>query len=199
MQQADDVTLHISVLLANGAIQEAFTFQRSRRGSVSSSALLSSFYSTAEELGKLDSVLQLSLSQAEEREFVTFLENASKAHAREVLLMYYLQRARFSEAMQLNQQMAEAGMGGTARQAIMARYSHILPSFASTLGTRRLALAPSTKQEKPVPLSVSLQDRNIVGIEILLFQSSESSNIRLQWTGTTMCTRSSMSCLTQHL
>ena len=87
-----------------------------------SSALLSSFYRTAEELGKLDSVLQLSLSQAEEREFVAFLESASKAHAREVLLMYYLQRARFSEAMQLNQQMAEAGIGGTARQAIMARY-----------------------------------------------------------------------------
>ena len=161
LQQAEDVTLHISVLLANGAIQEAFTFQRSRRGSVSSASLLSSFYRTAEELGKLDSVLQLSLSQAEEREFVSFLESASKAHAREVLLMYYLQRARFSEAMQLNQQMAEAGMGGTARQAIMARYSHILPSFASTLGTRRLALAPSTKQEKPVPLSVALQDRNI--------------------------------------
>merc|ERR1719357_398959 len=161
LQQAEDVTLHISVLLANGAIQEAFTFQRSRRGSVSSSALLSSFYKTAEELGKLDSVLQLSLSQAEEREFVSFLESASKAHAREVLLMYYLQRARFSEAMQLNQEMAEAGIGGTARQAIMARYSHILPTFASTLGKKRLALAPSTKQEKPVPLSVVLQDRNI--------------------------------------
>ena len=55
---SDDIALHISVLLANGAIQEAFTFQRSRR----SSNLLPVFYKKAEELNKLDSVLQLSLT-----------------------------------------------------------------------------------------------------------------------------------------
>ena len=55
---SDDISLHISVLLSNGAIQEAFTFQRSRR----SANLLPLFYKKAEELSKLDSVLQLSLT-----------------------------------------------------------------------------------------------------------------------------------------
>ena len=63
-----DVCLHISVLLANGAIQEAFTFQRSRRGTASSSNTLAQFYKRAEELGKLDAVLQLSLTVQEEKE-----------------------------------------------------------------------------------------------------------------------------------
>ena len=160
LNQAEDVRLHISVLLANGAIQEAFTFQRARRGSTTSASLLSSFYRTAEELGKLDSVLQLSLSLQEEKEFVTFLQAASRRDSQEVLLMYYLQRARFPEAMHLNQQLGEAGVVSAARAAIMDRYNHILPGLAGTLGVRRVALVPSGGS-RPVPLSVTLQDRNI--------------------------------------
>merc|ERR1712130_843527 len=95
LQQADDVTLHISVLLANGAIQEAFTFQRSRRGTASSSNILAQFYRKAEELGKLDAVLQLSLTSYEEKEFVSFLQASKRIDSQEVLLMHYLQRSRF--------------------------------------------------------------------------------------------------------
>jgi hypothetical protein len=48
-------------------VQEAYTFQRSQRGAP---ARLLEFYRRAEELSKLDAVLQLSLSRAEEEEFV---------------------------------------------------------------------------------------------------------------------------------
>ena len=121
---SEDITLHISVLLSNGAIQEAFTFQRSRR----SSNLLPVFYKKAEELGKLDSVLQLSLTTQEEKEFVSFLQSSRRHDSQEVLLMYYLQRSRFTEAMQLNMSLKTLGVGGSnARDAIMTRYSDILP------------------------------------------------------------------------
>ena len=126
----DDISLHISVLLSNGAIQEAFTFQRKRR----SSNLLPLFYVKAEELGKLDSVLQLSLTTQEEREFVSFLQSSRRQDSQEVLLMYYLQRSRFQEAMQLNLSQKTLGMGGTsARDAIMSRYNDILPGKKSLI------------------------------------------------------------------
>ena len=152
-----DISLHISVLLANGAIQEAFTFQRSRR----SSNLLPVFYRKAEELGKLDSVLQLSLTAEEEREFVSFLQSSSRTDSQEVLLMYYLQRSRFTEALQLNTSLQARGVGTGARDAIMSRYRDILPGLAANLATRRVCLAPSSLQARPVPLSVTLQDKNI--------------------------------------
>ena len=158
MITSDDISLHISVLLSNGAIQEAFTFQRTRR----SSNLLPLFYTKAEELGKLDSVLQLSLTIQEEKEFVSFLQSSRKQDSQEVLLMYYLQRSRFQEAMQLNKSQKTLGIGGTsAKDAIMSRYNDILPGVASTLANKRVTLLPSApnKVNRPVPLSVTLQDR----------------------------------------
>ena len=75
--------------------------------------------------------------------------------------MYYLQRSRFSEALQLQQSLKTLGVhGGGARDAIMSRYSDILPGVASTLASKRVTLAPVTQQvNRPVPLSVTLQDR----------------------------------------
>jgi hypothetical protein len=48
-------------------LQEAYTFQRSQRGAP---ARLLEFYRRAEELDRLDAVLQLSLSRPEEEEFL---------------------------------------------------------------------------------------------------------------------------------
>ena len=68
--------------------QEAFTFIKTRRGVTTSSDILFQFYRRAEELNRLDSVLQLSLSLQEEREFVRFLQQSKRADSQEVLLMY---------------------------------------------------------------------------------------------------------------
>jgi hypothetical protein len=89
LEQPEDVRLHLSVLLASGAVQEAFTFQRGRRGSVTSASLLAEFYRRAEELGKLDAVLQLSLGAAEEREFVAFLQAADRPDSQEVATLSF--------------------------------------------------------------------------------------------------------------
>ena len=52
-------------------MQEAYTFQRSQRGAP---AHLVEFYQRAEELSRLDAVLQLSLSRSEEEEFVRWVQ-----------------------------------------------------------------------------------------------------------------------------
>ena len=69
---------------------------------------------------------------------------------------------QFQEAMQLNMSQKTLGIGGTsAKDAIMSRYNDILPGVASTLANKRVTLLPSApnKVNRPVPLSVTLQDR----------------------------------------
>ena len=49
----------------------------------------------------------------------------------EILLMFYLQRSRFQDAVNLSQRLDAAGVGGEkarhTRKAIMSRYAHRLP------------------------------------------------------------------------
>ena len=67
-------------------VYEALQFQRQRSGASSissctsdgSNPMLSYFFQRADELGKLDSVLQMSITASEERELVNFLKKSNK-------------------------------------------------------------------------------------------------------------------------
>ena len=119
--------------MANGMVHEAFQYQRQRRNTSNATEMMQYFYDRAEKLGKLDSVLQMSLMLAEERELVDFLQRSDRPSSQEVLLMYYLQRSRYSEAVALNEQLdsrqQQPGMrnnnnsAGSTRKAIMERFS----------------------------------------------------------------------------
>ena len=125
-----DTQLHSAVLLANGKVHEAFQYQRlrSNRGlAINTNNSLSEFFAKAEKLGKLDSILQLTLTMGEERALVNFLNDrdTQAGQRKEILLMFYLQRSRFGEAVALSQRLDAAGVGGDkarhTRQAIMSR------------------------------------------------------------------------------
>lgn len=144
-----DVQLNVAILLANGMVHEAFQFQRQkgRNSENERQELLSYFFSKAEVLGKLDSILQLPLTLKEEKALEHYLIdglNSSKTLRQEVLLMYYLQRSRFSEAMRLNlqldkQEVATSGRpcaSTNTRKAIMERYAHRLPDNHSIHSTQ---------------------------------------------------------------
>ena len=77
--------------MGNGMVHEAFQYQRQRRNTSNASEMMQYFYDRAEKLGKLDSVLQMSLMLVEERELVDFLQRSDRPSSQEVLLMYYLQ------------------------------------------------------------------------------------------------------------
>ena len=137
-----DVQLHVAILLANGMVHEAFQFQRQkgRNSEQERIELLSYFFTKAEALGKLDSILQLPLMISEEKALERYLKDGmnSGTHSRqEVLLMYYLQRSRFSEAMALNEHLEKQTLTSSrriygsenTRKAIMERYAHRLPNI----------------------------------------------------------------------
>ena len=142
-----DVQLHGAVLLANGMVHEAFQFQRQkgRNSELERIQLLSYFFAKAEVLGKLDTILQLPLMISEENALEQYLKEGIKAHTKlrqEVLLMYYLQRSRFSEAINLNEHLERLAHSGknsvsdNTRKAIMERYAHRLPVFRSKISTK---------------------------------------------------------------
>ena len=141
-----DVQLHVAVLLANGMVHEAFQFQRlkGRNSELERIQLLSYFYSKAEILGKLDTILQLPLMTSEEIALERYLKegiNTSTKLRQEVLLMYYLQRSRFSEALNLKEHIEREAHTGRSNisentKAIMERYAHRLPAIKNKLSTR---------------------------------------------------------------
>ena len=108
-----DIQLQVAILMGNGMVHEAFQYQRQRRNTSNATEMMQYFYDRAEKLGKLDSVLQMSLILAEERELVDFLQRSDRPSSQEVLLMYYLQRSRYSEAVALNEQLDSRQQPGT--------------------------------------------------------------------------------------
>ena len=81
-------------------------------------------------------LLQLTLMTSEERALVEFLNefNGATGHRfgerQEILLMFYLQRSRFQDAVNLSQRLDAAGVGGEkarhTRKAIMSRYKILI-------------------------------------------------------------------------
>jgi hypothetical protein len=154
--------------MSNGMVHEAFQYQRQRRNTSNSSAMMQYFFDRAEKLGKLDSVLQLSLMMVEEKELINFLRRSKRPSSQEILLMYYLQRSRYGEAMALNEQL-DARKGSkersSTRRAIMERYSkaNLIPNaqmmkrFGDGVSMAdRLKLKTSNF---PVPLSVEVRNK----------------------------------------
>ena len=130
----EDLQLHTAIYLANGMVQEAFQLLRGSKIGASNQRLFAYFLSMTENMGKMGIVLQMTLSMQEEKFLVDFLQESQFESSKEILLEYYLQRARYSEATQLNQHLSQQqhhrfSSGNKTRQAIIDRYSKLIPSM----------------------------------------------------------------------
>ncbi|XP_074654588.1 protein ELYS-like [Tubulanus polymorphus] len=164
---ADDVKLKLDILLANGCTSEAFHYQRSCRDQINSTDLLRHFYRGCLETQSMDKLLQLSMNSQEEEALVSYLKNCEidGAYAEELLTMHYLQRGRFIEAVQLNENSkhkapvdADMSRRTAARNAIVKGYMSVLPNVQRKFiyMSSGAASQPTTKKSviaRPKPLS----------------------------------------------
>ncbi|ROT67431.1 Protein ELYS [Penaeus vannamei] len=157
----DDIRLHLTLLLANGLIREAFHYQRTHRVKDNSEDLLNHLFTGCEQLGKLECVVHLPLSPLEEDALVSYLRTSSYPAAQDYLLVYYLQRARYDEAAVL-QNSLRGGLGTAkkrqgARSALIHGYLTHLPDVAKKLSSANLSnRGPThTVYSKPQPLHPS--------------------------------------------
>ena len=56
----------------------------------------------------IDRLLQLPLTTKEEQLLVSYLMESTEPYSQELLVMHYLQRARFTEAIQLNDKLKQS-------------------------------------------------------------------------------------------
>lgn len=61
----------------------------------------------------MDQLLQLPLSRVEEQELEAFLLGSPEPHSAELLVMYYLQKARYVEAIRLNEKIKHSMLVGS--------------------------------------------------------------------------------------
>ncbi|XP_021372867.1 protein ELYS-like isoform X1 [Mizuhopecten yessoensis] len=131
----EDVKLKLTVFLASGLTAEALEYQRTYRDQANMHDLLFHLFLGCQQMKTMDQLLQLPLTDAEERQLVEYLTESSEPHSQEVLVLHYLQRARYVEAIQLNERLKQTVFTETsskARERVAARNA-IVDGFMSVL------------------------------------------------------------------
>nr|XP_035966881.1 protein ELYS isoform X2 [Halichoerus grypus] len=155
VSSGDDVILHLTVLLSNKYMVEAWTFLRQHSTSLNVEQLLTHTYKVCQETGLMEDLLKLPFTDLEQDCLVKFLQSSTNIRNHEFLLVHYLQRANYVSALRLNQTLKTNFSNdrdprlrerSEVRNAIVEQYGKVLPKIQ-----RRLAI----EQAKPYHLSTS--------------------------------------------
>ncbi|OWR41157.1 hypothetical protein KGM_214789 [Danaus plexippus plexippus] len=130
----DDWQTSCNLYLARGLVFEALDVIRMCVENAGSSddktQLLNYFYKGCRNSGQLAKVLQVTLLPFEEEVFIRYLKECNESHTSDILVMYYLQQARYLEAEQYNSKLKtrhEQSDRGSARDALVATLCRDLP------------------------------------------------------------------------
>ncbi|OCT77938.1 hypothetical protein XELAEV_18029035mg [Xenopus laevis] len=161
-----EVKLHMSVLLANRSILEAWNLQRLHSSRLNVEELLKHMYETCQEMGLIEELFKLTFTDFEQDYLHKFLQTTGVQN-QELLLVHHLQRANYIPALQLNQSLKTNHLNNSersmARNAILDQYGKILPRVQQTLARERAkpySLPSLVWREvaRPQPLSTSAKE-----------------------------------------
>uniref|UniRef100_A0A8D1DX59 AT-hook containing transcription factor 1 n=4 Tax=Sus scrofa TaxID=9823 RepID=A0A8D1DX59_PIG len=150
-----DVTLHLTVLLFNRCMVEAWDLVRQHSSRLNIEELLKHTYEVCQEMGLMEDLLKLPFTDTEQECLVKFLQSSASIQNHEFLLVHHLQRANYIPALKLNQTLKINLMNdrdprlrerSVARNSILDQYGKILPRVQ-----RKLAI----ERAKPYRLSAS--------------------------------------------
>ncbi|XP_021522584.2 protein ELYS isoform X1 [Aotus nancymaae] len=155
VSSGSDVTLHLTVLLFNRCMVEAWSFLRQHCNRLNIEELLKHMYEVCQEMGLMEDLLKLPFTDTEQECLVKFLQSSASVQNHEFLLVHHLQRANYVPALKLNQTLKINVMNdrdprlrerSLARNSILDQYGKILPRVH-----RKLAI----ERAKPYHLSTS--------------------------------------------
>uniref|UniRef100_A0A8I3VYB9 AT-hook containing transcription factor 1 n=1 Tax=Callithrix jacchus TaxID=9483 RepID=A0A8I3VYB9_CALJA len=155
VSSGSDVTLHLTVLLFNRCMVEAWSFLRQHCNRLNIEELLKHMYEVCQEMGLMEDLLKLPFTDTEQECLVNFLQSSASVENHEFLLVHHLQRANYVPALKLNQTLKMNVMNdrdprlrerSLARNSILDQYGKILPRVH-----RKLAM----ERAKPYHLSAS--------------------------------------------
>ncbi|XP_039091782.1 protein ELYS isoform X2 [Hyaena hyaena] len=197
VSSVDDVLLHLTVLLSNRYVVEAWAFLRQHSTGLNVEDLLRHTYEVCQETGLMEDLLQLPFTDTEQECLVRFLQSSPNVRNQEFLLVHYLQRANYASALRLNQTL-KANLTNDrdpllrerseVRNAIIDQYGKVLPKIQRKLAFEQakpyhLSTSPVLQEvSRPKPLStVTKQTRTGTVLTRSTFISSVLSKIGEVW------------------
>ncbi|XP_023566016.1 protein ELYS [Octodon degus] len=141
-----DIILHLTVLLFNRCMVEAWSLLRQHSNTVNIEELLKHVYEVCQEMGLMEDLLKLPFTDIEQECLVKFLQSSASVQNQEFLLVHHLQRANYIPALKLNQTLKINLMNdrdprvrerSVARNAMLDQYGKILPRVQRKLAIER--------------------------------------------------------------
>ncbi|TKC43755.1 hypothetical protein EI555_018828 [Monodon monoceros] len=146
VSSSSDVILHLTVLLFNRCMVEAWSLLRQHSNRLDIEELLKHTYEVCQEMGLMEDLLKLPFTDTEQECLVRFLQSSASVQNHEFLLVHHLQRANYIPALKLNQTLKIKLMNdrdprlrerSVARNSILDQYGKILPRVQRKLATER--------------------------------------------------------------
>ncbi|XP_075781028.1 protein ELYS [Pelodiscus sinensis] len=167
MSSSSEVALHLTVLLFNRCMVEAWSLLRQHSTRLNVEELLKHMYEVSQEMGLMEDLLKLPFTDTEQECLEKFLQTSAGIQNHEFLLVHHLQRANYIPALQLNQSLKVNLMNdrdprlrerSVARNSILDQYGKILPRVQRKLAVERakpyhLSSAVLREVSRPKPLS----------------------------------------------
>ncbi|XP_063092842.1 protein ELYS isoform X2 [Cavia porcellus] len=162
-----DIILHLTVLLFNRCMIEAWSLLRQHCNTVNIEELLKHVYGVCQEMGLMEDLLKLPFTDIEQECLVKFLQSSASVQNQEFLLVHHLQRANYILALKLNQTLKINLMNdrdprvrerSVARNAMLHQYGKILPRAQRKLAIERAKpyqVSTSVFREVPRPKPLS--------------------------------------------
>uniref|UniRef100_A0A8C8R6W0 AT-hook containing transcription factor 1 n=1 Tax=Pelusios castaneus TaxID=367368 RepID=A0A8C8R6W0_9SAUR len=167
MSSSSEVALHLTVLLFNRCMVEAWSLLRQHATRLNVEELLKHMYEVCQEMGLMEDLLKLPFTDTEQECLEKFLQTSAGVQNHEFLLVHHLQRANYIPALQLNQSLKVNLVNdrdprlrerSVARNSILDQYGKILPRVQRKLAVERakpyhLSSAILREVSRPKPLS----------------------------------------------
>ncbi|XP_054831724.1 protein ELYS isoform X2 [Eublepharis macularius] len=167
LTSSSEVALHLTVLLFNSCMVEAWSVLRQHSTRLNVEGMLKHVYEVCQELGLMEDLLKLPFTDTEQECLEKFLQTSADVHNHEFLLVHHLQRANYVPALQLNQSLKINLLNdrdprwrerSVARNSILEQYGKVLPRVQRKLAVERAKpyhLPSSLRREvlRPKPLS----------------------------------------------
>ncbi|XP_014383741.1 PREDICTED: protein ELYS [Myotis brandtii] len=172
-----DIILHITVLLFNRCMIEAWSLLRYHSSRSNIEELLEHTYKGCQEMGLMEDLLKLPFTDTEQECLVRFLQSSTSVQNHELLLVHHLQRANYIPALKLNQTLKinltndrdpHLRERSVARNSILDQYGKVLPRVHRKLAMERAkpyrvpTLSVIRKVSRPKPLS-AVPKRAVIG------------------------------------
>ncbi|XP_042308274.1 protein ELYS isoform X2 [Sceloporus undulatus] len=167
MMSSSEVMLHLTVLLFNSCMVEAWSVLRQHSTRLNAEEMLKHVYEICQDLGLMEDLLKLPFTETEQECLQKFLQTSAGVNNHEFLLVHHLQHANYIPALQLNQSLKNNLMNdrdprwkerSVVRNSILDQYGKVLPRVQRKLAAERAKpyhLSSSIRREilRPKPLS----------------------------------------------